>query len=80
VTVEFPDELLTALRADPEDVKKELRMNAAAVWYEQGRISQEIAAHMAGLCREDFLLALASMKKNSFHVDFNELNKELALD
>lgn len=50
---------------------------AAALWYQQGRICQEWAATIAGLARTDFLLALARMGKDSFQVDFQELDNEL---
>jgi hypothetical protein len=51
---------------------------AAVTWYEQGKVSQEIAAKIAGLNRTDFLLALARMGKNSFQVDFEDLDRELS--
>jgi predicted HTH domain antitoxin len=54
------------------------RLPAAAVWYEQGKVSQELAARIAGLSRTDFLLALARMGKDSFQVDFGDLDRELA--
>jgi predicted HTH domain antitoxin len=47
-------------------------------WYQQGRISQEWAATIAGMDRLDFLLALARMGKDSFQVDFDDLDRELA--
>ncbi len=39
---------------------------------------QEWAAKIAGMDRTDFLLALARMGKDSFVVDFENLDKELA--
>jgi len=51
---------------------------AALQWYQQGRISQELAANIAGLDRTDFLLMLARLKKDSFQVDFEDLDHELA--
>jgi predicted HTH domain antitoxin len=54
-----------------------LRLAAAAHWYQLGRISQEAAAEIAGLDRTDFLLALAKMGKDSFIVDFEDLDREL---
>ena len=46
--------------------------------YQQGRISQEWAANIAGMDRADFLLALSSMGRDSFAVDFEGLDNELA--
>ena len=78
LTMEIPDKVLAALRTNPQQFASEMRLAAAAAWYEQGRVSQEIAAKIAGLNRTDFLLALARMGKDSFQVDFSDLDKELA--
>ena len=78
LTMEIPEKVLAALRNNPEEFASEMRLAAAALWYEQGRVSQEIAAKIAGLSRTDFLLSLARMGKDSFHVDFGDLDKELA--
>lgn len=78
VTLEMPDGVFSALRCAPEEISQEMRLAAAANWYEQGRISQEIAAEVAGLTRTDFLLALSRMGISSFQVDNADLNRELA--
>ena len=78
LTMQMPDKALAALRNDPEQFTSEMRLAAAALWYEQGRVSQEIAAKIAGLARTDFLLALARIGRDSFQVDFGDLDKELA--
>lgn len=78
VTIELADQVFTAMRYDPEQLAREMRLTAAAIWYEQGKISQEMAAMLAGLNRTDFLLALARMGKDSFQVDFADLDRELA--
>jgi len=80
LTVELPESVLAALRCAPEDFPSEMRLAAAATWYEQGRVSQEIAAQIAGLSRADFLLALARLGKGSFVVDPADLDRELARD
>jgi predicted HTH domain antitoxin len=49
----------------PEEFKNEMRLAAAAVWYEQGKVSQEMAVKIAGMNRTDFLLALARRGKDS---------------
>jgi predicted HTH domain antitoxin len=78
VTVEVPESVLAALRSNPEEFANEMRLAAAATWYEQGKVSQEVAARIAGLDRTDFLLALARMGRDSFAVDFADLDKELS--
>jgi hypothetical protein len=78
VTLEMPDEVLGATRNDLEGLKRDLRLAAAATWYREGRVSQEIAAGIAGLDRTDFLLSLARMGEDSFVVDFADLDRELS--
>ena len=78
MTIELPEKVFAAMRVDPDEFAKEMRLAAAVTWYEQGKISQEIAAKVAGLRRTDFLLVLPCMGRNSFLVDFNDLDRELA--
>ena len=78
LTLELPAALFSALRCSPEDLAQEMRLTAAAAWYGQGRLSQEMAARFAGLDRTDFLLALGRMGQDSFHVDFKDLDRELS--
>lgn len=78
LTVELPDGVLSALRLSPAEFPGEFRLATALTWYDGGKISQEVAADIAGLCRTDFLLALARMGRNSFQVDLNDLDRELA--
>ena len=78
VDVELPEADYSVLHCSPEELAKELRLAAAVQWYQQGRISQEWAAQIAGLDRTDFLLALARIGKDSFQVDFEDLDRELA--
>ncbi len=76
--IELSDHVFAALRYDPDHFAEEMRLAAAATWYEQGKISQEMAATISGLNRTDFLLALARMEKDSFQVDFTDLDKEIS--
>lgn len=78
VTVELPEKALAALRYDPEELAREIRFTAAASWYGQGKVSQEVAAEIAGMDRTDFLLALARHGVDSFQVDFRDLDRELS--
>lgn len=78
VSVELPERVYSVLHCSPDELDKELRLAASAHWYQQGRISQEWAARIAGLDRTDFLLALSRMGKDSFVVDFDDLDNELA--
>jgi len=64
---------------NPEEFSREMRLATAITWYEQGKASQEVAARIAGMNRTDFLLALARAGKDSFQVDFSDLDRELSL-
>lgn len=78
VNVELPETVYSVLHCSPDELGSELLLAAAVQWYSQGRISQEAAAEIAGLDRSDFLLALARLGKDSFSVDFEDLDRELA--
>ena len=78
VSIELPETVYSVLHCSPEELDKELCLAASAHWYQQGRISQEWAARIAGMDRTDFLLALARMGKDSFVVDFDDLDNELS--
>ncbi|VFM95165.1 MAG: Uncharacterised protein family (UPF0175) [Candidatus Kentron sp. G] len=80
VTVELPETVYSVLHCSPGELGDELRLAASVHWYQQGLISQEWAAKIAGVDRAGFLLALARMGKDSFVVDFDDLDKELARD
>lgn len=77
VSIDLPEKIYSVLHCKPNELDKELRLAASVCWYQQGRISQEWAAKIAGMDRTDFLLALAHMGKDSFIVDFEDLDKEL---
>ncbi len=78
ITMELPDEIFASVRCDPAQMVREMRIATAIAWYEQGRISQEIAAMMMGQDRVEFLLELARRGYDSFQVDFADLDRELA--
>lgn len=61
VDVVVPDAALSALRYRPEELGREVQLAIAVQWYQQGKVSQEWAAEIAGLDRTDFLLALARL-------------------
>ena len=77
ITINLPEEVLSARRLPPEEFVSEMRLAAAIYWYQKGEISQEKAASVAGLNRKDFLAALAREQIDVFAVDFNDLRREL---
>lgn len=76
--IEVPDELYETLRRSPTEVQKDVRLAAAIRWYSQGLVSQERAAAIAGLDRTDFLVTLAREGVDSFHVDLDQLAREIS--
>jgi len=77
VNLELPESTPNILHCSHNELAYEIRLAAAIHWYQQGRISQEAAANIAGLDRTDFLMKLSRMEKDSFLVDFDDLDKEL---
>ncbi len=49
VTIELPENVLSALRRSPSEFAREMRLAAAIHWYARGVVSQERAASIAGL-------------------------------
>ena len=59
LTIEMPDEILLAMQMDPACMASEMRLAAAAKWYESGMLSQARAAEAAGLSRTAFIAGMA---------------------
>ena len=79
VELEFSEETLSALRQTPDTFAAEIRLAAAAMWYELGRISQEKAAAVAGLSRADFIDELRKLGVPAIQVSPEELQDEMDL-
>ena len=77
VSIELPREALSALRQDPVSFVREMRLAAAAKWYEMHLISQASAAEIAGVSRADFLTALARFDVSPFQYDADEIAHEI---
>jgi predicted HTH domain antitoxin len=77
LVIELPEEVFSILRSSPDAFARELRLAAAAKWYEIGRISQSKAAELAGLSRQEFLEALSRFAVSPFQVTPEELADEL---
>jgi predicted HTH domain antitoxin len=76
VSFEINREALSALRQDPEHFVPELRLAAAAKWYELGMISQSKAAEIAGISRSEFLTALTRFRVSPFQYGSDEIARE----
>jgi len=62
VEIDLPDETLAGLDREPAELAAEIRAAAAAKLYEVGRVSQEVAAQIAGVSRSEFLTVLSRYK------------------
>jgi predicted HTH domain antitoxin len=80
VSIELPITLLSALRQDPDNFVREMRLAAAVKWYELRRVSQAKAAEIAGISRAEFLMTLADFDVSPFQYDANELIAEVNSD
>jgi predicted HTH domain antitoxin len=76
MTIEMPESALAALGEDPQGFSRELRIAAAAKWYEQGRVSQGRAAEIAGLSRSEFVQSLARYAVTPFQYSADEVLRE----
>jgi len=72
IAFDLPDGAFAALRKDPREMETELRLAAAAKWYELGMISQERGAEIAGLTRVEFMHALSRLGVSPFQEDLDE--------
>lgn len=74
---DMPEGAFSALRKEPNEFAKELRLTAAVKWYEMGIISQERAAEIAGLARSEFIFSLAKFGVSPFQYSIEEFKEEL---
>jgi predicted HTH domain antitoxin len=80
LNITVPDSSFSALRRSPTEFAREMKLAAAMHWYQQGIMSQERAAELAGLNRRDFIRALAHENMDVFVVDDDSLARELGLE
>jgi predicted HTH domain antitoxin len=80
LTLELPRDVFSALRQEPEQFLREMRLAAAVKWYETQQVSQAKAAEIAGISRAEFLAALSRFGVSPFQVTAEELIQELGND
>ena len=77
ITPNIPEGAFSALRSEPEEFAKELRIAAAVKWYELGKLSQSKAAELAGLSRYEFIHSLARYEVSPIQETIEELAEGL---
>jgi hypothetical protein len=75
IAIDLPDGAFSALRMDPGEMGREMRLAAAAKWYELGLVSQDLGAEIAGLSRIEFMRALGSLGVSPFQEDLDPAGK-----
>ncbi|MCP4695980.1 MAG: UPF0175 family protein [Gammaproteobacteria bacterium] len=80
ISLEIPLDIFSALRQTPDEFAGNLRIAAAVKWYENGLVSQGKAAEIAGLCREDFIVALGKFDVSPFQYSAKEVLREAGYD
>jgi len=77
IMMELPDDAFSALRKDPIEFAREMRVAAAVQWYAEGIVSQGKAAELAGLSRAEFLAELHRRKVPASQATIEELREEI---
>ncbi|MEM8642852.1 MAG: UPF0175 family protein [Cyanobacteria bacterium P01_G01_bin.54] len=77
ITIDLPESVFSAFRKAPPEFIQEMRIAAAAKWYELGEISQGKAAEIAGLSRSEFVQSLARYQVSVLQYSAEELAEEM---
>lgn len=77
ISFEFDASAFGALRLEPREFAREMRIAAAVQWYAQGIVSQGKAAELADLARAEFLDELYRRKVPACQVTPGELADEI---
>lgn len=77
---DVPDEVLHALDLTPDQFVAEVRLAAAALWYDRGVVSQEIGSYIAGLGRWEFMLGISRLEVSPFQETVEEIQQVLMRD
>jgi predicted HTH domain antitoxin len=73
IHIELEDDVLLGMQKDDGAMAAELRLAAAAKWYECGMLSQEKASSVAGMSRAEFISNLARFGVSPFQETKDEI-------
>lgn len=77
VELDLPEAAFSSLRTTPERFVRELRLAAAAKWYEMELLSQSKAAEIAGVSRQEFMDALGRLGVSPIQSSPDEIEAEV---
>ena len=80
VSIDFADNVFSAIRKSPDEFVQEMRLAAAIKWYELEMISQSKASEIANVSRQEFITALNRYNVSPVQQSIDDLKKELDLD
>ena len=80
ITLEYPDDLESAVRTTPEEMNAQIRLMAALKMFELGKMSAGKAAELAGQSRVEFLETCGRYGVSVFNYPLEELKAELQAD
>lgn len=75
--LEVPDEVLISLKQTSDTISDEVRMAAAAKFFELDKLSSGRAAQLAGVPRVEFLSRLSSYQVSPFNQNYNQLERDV---
>ena len=77
VSIDIPEDLLSALREQPAELSQEIRLLAALHYFKEKRLSLGQATRFAGLNRLDFLDALNARGVPAFDLSVEDAKAEV---
>jgi predicted HTH domain antitoxin len=78
ISIDIADDLLRALREQPQDVVREMRVSAALHYFQSRRLSLGQAARLAGIPRLAFLDVLTAHSVPAFDLSVEDADAEIA--
>jgi predicted HTH domain antitoxin len=77
ITLEVPEHVQQALNRTPGEIGRDVRLYAALMLFQLGKLSSGMAAQMAGVSRVEFLLLCGEYGISVFQYTPEELEAEL---